>query len=51
VTVSVYPLGLRGLAALACDLAVALHRRWRAPVVNAVQTSARWIAAAMMRWF
>lgn len=51
VTVNVYPLGLRGLSALACDLSVALQRRWRAPVVNAVQTTARWIATAMMRWF
>ncbi len=51
VAVSVYPLGLRGLAALVCDLTAALDRRWRAPVVNAVQTSARWIATAMMRWF
>jgi hypothetical protein len=51
VAVSVYPLGLRGLAALVSDSTVALHHRWRAPVVNAGQTAARWIATAMMRWF
>jgi CelD/BcsL family acetyltransferase involved in cellulose biosynthesis len=50
VAVSVYPLGLRGLAAMLCDLAVALDRRWRAPFINVVQTAARWIATAMMRW-
>ncbi|MEX2114825.1 MAG: GNAT family N-acetyltransferase [Pirellulales bacterium] len=50
VAVNVYPLSLRGLAALLADLAVATHGRWRAPIANAVQALARLVSAAMMHW-